>query len=123
MTDEEFEEAQDKLVNALKLCVCGCPGDALDYILGGLEIIAEKAPPCAGEDPATHWKTWYAKLLAKRKAHYGSDGAEYFFYYVMDAYGMVEHGSSVPGWLSQTGEEILKDLRVWKEEYAKRNRE
>lgn len=119
--DNGFEDADgcwhddaDSLLQTgiLKFCACGCPEDNLDYILGGLELIAEKVP----EGDRAAFVAWWEQHQTRVRTHFGSDGAAYFFYYWADKEGFTEHGGSVPGWLTDKGTDLLLMLRGAKDE-------
>lgn len=94
-----------------KFCGCGRPEDNLDYILGGLELIAEKPPQ--GYDA---FSAWFDKHQERVRAHFGSMKAAYFFYYWADKEDLTEHGGSVPGWLTDKGHDLMLMLRGAKDE-------
>lgn len=87
----------------LGFCGCGQPDAALRYVLGGLDLIAEKIN---WDDPKS-----LPDHRARERAHFGSDGAAYFFWYWATNEDLAEHGGSVPGWLTQRGEQIRADIR------------
>ena len=80
----------------LKFCGCGRPEDNVKYVLDGLKIMEE----------TSHLP--YRDKKCIRREHFGSGGAEYFFYYTMDILELTEHGGSVPGWVSPEGKEFIK---------------
>lgn len=90
----------------LKFCGCGVPEGNLDYIRGGLELIAEPHPAHHGD-----WDAWWKDREARVLAHFGNERAKYFFYYWADKEGLTEHGGSVPGWLTDKGKDLLHMLR------------
>ncbi len=101
----------------LKFCGCGNPEDNLLYILGGLELLAERWPILGLRDKMNHeeWEVIYNSWFAKNDKYYSNEGAKYFFYYWLDTMSFTEHGGSVPGWLTDTGEELLQLLKEYKE--------
>ena len=89
------------------LCGCGKPDENLEYIKDGLTLI----------DNRMKRKISYEEMKAQEIAVFGSKKAAYFFYYWADKTELTEHGSSVPGWLTDKGEEVLEDLtQITKEE-------
>lgn len=92
----------------LGFCECGIPDRNLKYILGGLRLINEKGPSDLYE-----WKQWWVSHQSKISAHFGTKEAEYFFYYWADKEELTEHGGSVPGWLTSSGDDLLQMLEEW----------
>lgn len=109
-----YEDATDLIHSGiLGLCGCGLPEENLQYILGGLELIAEKSPETvAPEDNA--FDEWWVDYKKRTARHFGNDQAAYFFYYWAAKNGLTEHGGGVPGWLYGKGLELLAILREWK---------
>ena len=105
------EDATSLLQSQLGFCVCGAPEDSLRYILRGLELIEEGSRDVA-EDRAAH-EAWLSAHFDRRMEHFGTYGAEYFFYYWCDKADLSNHGGSVPGWLTDEGKNLLALLREW----------
>ena len=70
----------------LGFCGCGDPVSNLKYVLSMLELVARRG---RGAETAADW----------------------FFYYWLDANGYTEHGSSLPGWLTPSGRDLIGVLR------------
>lgn len=101
----------------LNFCGCGRPHTSLAYIMKGLELIGEKNPHERSTSEARELaEAWYNAHRERLKAHFLTEGAEYFFYYWASEEGLTEHGGSVPGWLTDYGKETLEQLRKWYEE-------
>jgi hypothetical protein len=96
----------------LSFCGCGCPDEAMQYVLDGLELIAEDSPDSFKDHEA--WNVWWQGHRAKLDAHFKTDGARYFFWYWADKEELTEHGGSVPGWLTEKGRQLLEALREWR---------
>ena len=98
----EYEEVwyEDLLLTlhsgVLKFCGCGRPKDSVRYVMEGLKIMEET------------FKMEYRDQKCLREEHFGIDGAEYFFYYVMDTLELTEHGGSVPGWVTEEGKRFIE---------------
>lgn len=112
--DCNWDTARDMLLMSdaiLGLCGCGMDGD-FDYVMGGLELLAEKAPsgPLGMASYEAHSK-WYDDFCERRTAHFGSDISAQFFFKWADREGLAEHGTSVPGWLTDTGKRLLALMR------------
>lgn len=106
---QHYEDLTEALhCGVLGFCACGAPEENLTFILGALELISQQ---CPDDIP---WSTWWEENQAKKAAYFGNDGAAYFFYYCADKAELTEHGGSVPGWLTEKGEELLTLLRHWK---------
>lgn len=85
----EHETARDFIqCGILGHCGCGVPDDSLIFIKDQLIIIEKGYPFDVGFTPL-----------------------QYTLWYMFDKYGLTEHGTSLPGWLTQKGEELLSDLR------------
>jgi hypothetical protein len=104
-------------IEILKFCGCGDQTAALTYVRDVLKHIDSRNKP---HRPAS-WYTpenrtaWEQEQLAraqKDRNFYASVGAEYFVYYMLDHLQLIDHGSMVPGWLSDKGREVLEDLEI-----------
>lgn len=102
-TDECYYETATDLIatGILGFCGCGCPEEALVFIRDILQFIKQKI-----NEP------WSEKLENKEKELFPYLGMNYFIYYWLDNKELTEHGSSVPGWLTKKGEQLLKDLTI-----------
>lgn len=95
-------------IGVLGFCGCGCPEDALKYVRDVLRLIDEKSPM----DFGAHGE-WYSGHRARADAiFHGDSGAEYLAYYLLDDKGLIEHGTSEPGWLTALGRDVLEDLEA-----------
>ena len=83
-----YRDAIEFIMGMLDFCGCGNPEQSLKYILKALIYINDK----------------------ETELPFSSDGEKYFVYYVLDKLELTEHGCSVPGWLTEKGEELLADL-------------
>lgn len=109
-----YEDILDLLqVGILGFCACGNPDDNLVYVLGALELISEDRPNFGAS--MDEWSKWSAAHKARELSHFGSEEAASFFYYWADKEGLTEHGGSIPGWLDESGVELLANLREWRE--------
>ena len=92
--DQEFPYSEDPVdrinCDLLGFCGCGFPDDVLFYIKHILGIV----------------KTGDYLKTPKQDT-----GQIYFAFYVLTVKGFLEHGSSVPGWLTAKGEDLLADLQ------------
>jgi len=114
--DEYGSETSLLQIGVFDCCACGMPEENLEYILGALELISDLGPE--NKTPFGHdneWSTWWDKHQADILKHHGSEKAAYFFYYWADNQKLTEHGGSVPGWLTDKGEEVLGYLKSWQE--------
>ena len=104
----QYEDATGFIHSGLMgFCGCGMPEDSLRYVREGMRILRNLQSDVDKDDVEDH----YRRHKEACKAHFGSDGAEYFFWYWLnDTMEWAEHGGSVPGWLTETGEAILADL-------------
>jgi hypothetical protein len=86
-------------IELLGFCGCGCPDAAVVYVRDALAGI--KAVKDSG---------WTEEAWRARDAQYASEGERYFVWYRLDDLGLTEHGGSVPGWLTEKGEDWLLAL-------------
>jgi hypothetical protein len=104
--DDVFHSTEaDFLASQLGICGCGRPEVALKYIYDSMMLIEHLTN---GQD--VNADCWYEEWKAARFAHFGGDGAEYFMWYWLDHNGYTEHGSSVPGWLTDDGKLLLTEI-------------
>ena len=97
----------DAIGHKLGFCGCGNPESALAYIRDVLQLINEGATGHESEK----FDDWYPIYRDRVNAFFDNDrGLEYFTYYMLDDKDLLEHGSGVPGWLTELGEQILFDL-------------
>lgn len=99
---EDNDQITSKIMETMGFCGCGKPWDSAEYIIDVLLHI-EKLRTHVWEKKMTfrEWKIEGQKLFP-------NDGAAYFAYYVLDEKELIEHGGSVPGWLTPKGYELLK---------------
>ncbi len=88
----------------LEFCGCGRPGNNLNYIRKGLAILRDFY------DTESINYDEFKKLVDD--LYHDSDNA-YFFWYWCDKEGYTEHGSSLPGWLTDEGQKLLSQLEEW----------
>lgn len=104
---------EDALGDVLGFCGCGRPEDALLYIRNLLRILNEDSPDSFGPGGREKWNEWYKNHRARIDTFFHNDsGAEYLAYYVLTDKDLLEHGGSVPGWLTQKGKDFLTDLEA-----------
>ena len=103
--DIYYDNAEDFIqTKILGFCGCGDQEANLFYIRDVLQYI-DRLKTHVHEDILT-FQDWYAEGDELFK----TEGARYFAYYFMDREELTEHGSSVPGWLTEKGYELLEDL-------------
>ena len=103
-----YETAKDFIqTKILGFCGCGRPEDNLEYIRDGLAHI--NAPRSKNMTHEQH-SEWFKKWVKRGHEIFGNELSRYFFFYWCDKEGLTEHGSSIPGWLTPKGEELLEDL-------------
>jgi hypothetical protein len=90
--DCSYRDAIEFIMGMFDFCGCGMPEKCLTYILKALVYIHS------------------LKEDRQKPSIFGSDGEAYFVYYVLDKLELTEHGISVPGWLTEKGEELMADL-------------
>lgn len=93
-----YEDAIAYIQNeVLGHCGCGIPEDSLRYIRDVLRAL--NVPLGQAVD-----------YKAMAKFFGGNAGLEYTIYYMLTKLDLLEHGGSVPGWLTRKGVELLEDL-------------
>ncbi len=104
----------DVLGDALGFCSCGAPDVALQYVLKILRLVDLKHPRTGTGVPYEEWNTWYGSVYRPQicDLFHNDGGAEYLAYYLLTDKGLLEHGGSVPGWLTDKGRDILADLET-----------
>lgn len=89
-------------------CGCGDPAAVLRYLRDVCRLIDvdTKGDGPLGSD--------MAKIQAKHAAldaYFANNaGAQYLAYYVLTHADLLEHGGSVPGWLTETGRQFMEDI-------------
>jgi hypothetical protein len=107
---------QDALGDVLGFCGCGDPEEALRYVMRVLRAVNTKAPDAVRDAPWSDgmslWNEWYHTVYRPTldAIFHGDRGAEYFAFYLLTDKELLEHGGSVPGWLTPLGEDVLADL-------------
>lgn len=99
----------------LGFCGCGNPDVALKWVRDALMLATERSPadPFDGKEACKAFDVWCADIESRRRAFFGSRGAELFFLYWLDREGLTEHGGGVDAsWLSESGAALLEDLNV-----------
>jgi len=84
-------------------CGCGCPESSLSYLRDIMQILHNRAEKDRTQE---HWNEWTDKIFSFFK----SEGEMYTVLYLLNRVDIEEHGSAVPGWLTEKGECLLKDL-------------
>lgn len=91
------EDAEDVIrIGILKQCGCGNGWASMTYIRDILRLIRGRD----GSDEG----------YKRCDDFFHSEGEKYTMYYLLDDLGLTDHGTSVPGWLSEKGVEVLEDL-------------
>ncbi len=110
----EFDTAASLVeCNILGFCGCGIPDETRMYVEEGLSII-ESIADFNRENTDLFSAAYDAFHKAKRErihARFHSMESWYFFLYWCDAEKLIEHGSSLPGWLTDKGSNLLSLLR------------
>ena len=84
----------------LGFCGCGVLEKALLFVKKSLELLEF-------EDRFENYEAWREKVTG----HFITESCEYFTWYFLTEKELLEHGGSVPGWLTDLGKEILEDLK------------
>ena len=111
--DEEgisYAGAEDFLqTKILNFCCCGRPFENIKYVGKILRYIHDlKEKVWNGKISYEAWEEEGKKI--------GSVESLYFAYYYLTEIDLLEHGGSVPGWLTAKGIEFMEDAEELKEE-------
>src|SRR5690242_7981750 len=104
--DYGFDDLASAMSAILGWCGCGRQEVALEYLAGGLRLIAEISE--RRELHGVGRDAWYKEYRKRVDGYFNGEGAEYLFYYLCDFHGLIEHGGSVPGWLTDKGKALIK---------------
>ena len=85
----------------LGFCNCGEPEENIAF-LGKILKDIDTLSTVKWED----YEEWNKKSLEL----FGNEQSRYFIWYYLHKEGFTEHGGSVPGWLTDKGKELLKDI-------------
>ena len=87
-------------------CLCGMPGDVVDFIHDGIAHLAMPREESGGKTGIkfADTKAWQARMAATAKH---SDGSLYFLWHSLENADLLEHGGSAPGWLTGKGEHFF----------------
>ena len=94
-------------IGLLDFCGCGDPDENLRYIQAGLQHILNRGEAIDRCSSYEDVREACRELDKAGKELFGNDDAECFFYYWADSNGLTDHGTSIPGWITQEGEELL----------------
>jgi len=91
-----YDDTTSLMQAVLGFCCCGDPDENLLFVADGLRYI----------------ERWYSAypLTLNDDGPFGNAVTAQFFYYWAGSKGYTEHGSSIPGWLTPEGEELLAAL-------------
>jgi hypothetical protein len=94
----------------LDFCCCGDPCSNLEYVRDSLLFLKKKSDHNRTEErfDSEFYKQWNEEVLK----YFGNINAANFMWYWLDNKQFSEHGSAIPGWLTDEGEELLEDLIV-----------
>lgn len=111
--DDEGMEYGEDIVDLISsgffnFCGCGQPDEAIKFIKNGLEYIQWRHDNYSKpNDEQVSWE----EIKAKEQELFASTGGAYFFYYWADKEDLIEHGGSVPRWLSNKGKILLEVIK------------
>lgn len=109
LTDETyFGEAEGALGSLFGFCGCGTPEAPLRLLRDAMRLIDVKPNNPHDFDK---WKAAYRiRRAAMDELFHHDKGVEYLVWYLLDDKKLTEHGTSVPGWLTDLGRDVLVDL-------------
>ena len=87
-------------------CGCGRPKANLVFIRDGIRLIDDRQT--AMKKGTFIWAEEEQKAIAL----FGNGLSMNFFFYWCDNLELTEHGGAIPGWLTDRGEMVLKDLET-----------
>lgn len=88
-------------------CGCGCPDPARQIVFDVFRCVYDKEDPrWVDEIPG------FPRRAPAPEYAWPSVAVEYFFWYWADARDLMEHGTAVPGWLTEKGRTVLELLAV-----------
>lgn len=102
--------AEDLLMQHLGFCGCGDPDSFLLYFytcLRAWQVLWTKIRSTPNNVPNPRFHEYWKEF----EAHWPGQGQAYFVYYEFDRLGFTEHGGSVPGWLTDKGEDWVDAIR------------
>lgn len=108
-TDDEgisYPELTDFILTGIfDFCGCGSPEGAVKFIQDSLEHIElrNEALQIRGAEGDKVWE----KIKEQEISNFGSLGCATFFYYWATNEDLIDHGGSVPGWLTDKGKIVL----------------
>jgi hypothetical protein len=117
VSDDKLDATSLRAFDALGFCGCGRPDDALLYVRNVLRHVhslkTDGWPLLEGIGPKPAWDEWIKGHRERGETlFHGDTGAEYLVYYLLADKGLLEHGGSLPGWLTPEGEAILAELEA-----------
>ena len=92
-------------------CDCGYPELYWDLLVDVLEHI-----DCHYDEKTQEWDEWVAAHIAREAEILPDKRTRYFIYYWLDNLRLTEHGGSVPGWLENSGKELLEAIKQYRED-------
>lgn len=90
------ETAVDYVMEQLGFCACGNPDGMVGYVRGAMELLE------AGHGSDSTAFHYFDSVLAAD-----------FMWYWLDSKGYTTHGGAIPGWLTDSGVELLKYIQTY----------
>lgn len=87
-------------ISCFNFCGCGDLLENLTYVYKGLLLI----------EFHLHSDISYINFETLQKQIFGSLKAAHFFFYWADKEKLTEHGSCMPGWVTEKGNQLLTDI-------------
>lgn len=84
-------------------------GDCLTFIMWGLALVEKRSK--VYREAKGDISSLLADRLEDEQQYFNSDGVESFFYHWCVSEELVDYGTSLPGWLTEDGENLLSLLR------------
>ncbi len=101
-----FDIADFILTGCFDFCACGSPMEAIKFIKEGLEYIDWRSQEIKAYSGEQYKEAW-ARIKEQEGVKFASLGGATFFYYWATNENLIEHGGSVPGWLTPKGEKVI----------------
>jgi len=103
---EYFESAASYVQSELLgFCGCGIPSETRMHVLAVLERFSDEND------------RWHSDDAADTQL-FGPQASRYFMWYWLAHHGYIEHGYSLPGWLSKKGlwlRDVLRAVAAWEQ--------
>jgi len=95
-------------INFFGFCGCGCPEEPIILVRDAMRYIKKCKLLEWNKDSTYTYEDWNTE--GDQLFH--TQAIRYFMFYWLDKEEFTEHGGSVPGWLTDKGEDLLEILEL-----------